>query len=128
MRALKYVSNEVSRVTCRYSHSAQVSNITDLGYVGLPKTLALLSPLLQNRAANPHVTMITLFMNAVGMATHAGPPNMTKTRAVMTKAMKYMGKVHPPTSAYDPHVFRHAAAGDLLRDNDRHFNEFVFCL
>lgn len=65
-------------------------------------------------------------MNAVGMATHAGPPNMTKTRAVMTKAMKYMGKVHPPTSAYDPHVFRHAAAGDLLRDNDRHFNEFVF--
>jgi hypothetical protein len=44
---------------------AQVSNISDNGYLGIHRTLALMVPLLQWPRVNPHATLITLFMNAV---------------------------------------------------------------
>src|SRR6266480_5135204 len=55
------------RMCWRYSADRflQVSNISDGGYLGIPRTLSLLSPFLQKRTDNSHATMITLFMNAV---------------------------------------------------------------
>ncbi|KAK5701102.1 hypothetical protein LTR17_022899 [Elasticomyces elasticus] len=44
----------------------EVSNIADVGYLGLGRTVGYLGPLLQRPQENPHVTLITLFMNAMG--------------------------------------------------------------
>ncbi|KAK3645816.1 hypothetical protein LTR22_014584 [Elasticomyces elasticus] len=43
----------------------EVANICDSGYLGIYKTLATLSPLLQSPHSNPFATLLGLFMNAV---------------------------------------------------------------
>lgn len=43
----------------------KVSNICDVAYLGTPRTICSLSPLLEKRSINPHATIITLFMSAV---------------------------------------------------------------
>ncbi|SPJ78857.1 uncharacterized protein FTOL_07248 [Fusarium torulosum] len=44
---------------------ARASNITDSYYLGIDNTIITLAPLLREIQANPHATLITLFMNAV---------------------------------------------------------------
>ncbi|MCJ1477201.1 hypothetical protein MMC13_005872 [Lambiella insularis] len=41
----------------------EVSNITDMAYLGPAKTLELYGPLLRERRENPHATLIGLFLN-----------------------------------------------------------------
>lgn len=42
----------------------QVSNVCDRGYIGIRKTISLLSPYLERVEKNPCATLITLFINA----------------------------------------------------------------
>jgi hypothetical protein len=46
-------------------HFTQVSNIADGAYLGLPRTVGVMMPLLQEPLVNPHATLITLLMNVV---------------------------------------------------------------
>jgi hypothetical protein len=43
----------------------EVSNISDAGYLGIHKTVGIMSPLLRSPSVNSHATLITLFMNLV---------------------------------------------------------------
>lgn len=47
-----------------------VGDIAETGYLGLPDTLALFSPLLKSQEQNPHATLLTCFHRAVHEARH----------------------------------------------------------
>jgi hypothetical protein len=103
----------------------QVSNISDGGYLGIGRTLSLLSPYLQKRIDNSHATMITLFMNAVAEMVHSGPPNRAEAISLSLKVDEYLPVTRPPRSEYDPAAVQRVAAHDLVRDNDKYFNQSV---
>lgn len=104
----------------------QVSNISVGGYLGVQRTLAILSPLLQERTENPHATLITLFMNAVGEVAHSVKPSHNDIMFRMRKVRAYLPVTGPLRSRYDPTMILHSSALDLLRDNDELFKQFVY--
>lgn len=70
-------SSKVSQVSQveRYFDRIEVSNVADLCFLGLEKTLRSFGPLLKHPAVNPHATLITMFMTAVLQARyHRGRP------------------------------------------------------
>ena len=118
----------ISEIMCwKYSadRCLQVSNISDGGYLGIARTLSLLSPFLQKRTENSYATMITLFMNAVAEMVHFGPPNRAEAVSLLRKVAEYLSATRPPRSEYDPEAIQRVAAHDLVRDNDKYFNQSV---
>jgi hypothetical protein len=103
----------------------QVSNISDRSYLGIARTLSLLSPFLQKPTDNSHATMITLFMNAVPEMVNLGPPNRAEATSLLLKVAKYLPATRPPRSEYDPGTIKYVAAHDLVRDNDMYFDQSV---
>jgi len=106
----------------------QVSNISDGGYLGIHRTIALMVPLLQSPAINPNATLITLFMNAVEEARTDKDqiadmaPNSLTTR----RLLKYL----PPTkgiltSKSDPELIKFVYARDSVANYDHIFDRLV---
>lgn len=118
----------VGRMFWRYSAKRflQVSNISDRGYLGIARTLGLLSPLLQKRTDNPHATMITLFMNAVAEIVHSAPPNGAERKSLTRKVAGYLPVKGPLRSEYDPEIIQSVTAHDIVRDNEKCFNQSVY--
>ena len=61
--------SQVSQVERSFDR-IEVSNVADLCFLGLEKTLESFGPLLKRPAVNPHATLITLLMTAVLQARH----------------------------------------------------------
>jgi len=87
----------------------EVSNICDNGYVGIRKTLSLLSPFLQTPEQNPHATFITLFINAVKETAKMGGEE------AQTPDMKFLGN-YLPLPNFSPRLM--ALPGGILNDAD----------
>lgn len=102
----------------------QVSNVSDRGYVGIHRTVAMMAPLLQGPLINPHATLITLFMNAV-------PETMTmeEQRAVMSphgqamrRLLKFLPMERMPMSPYDPAFVKMSYASSVVAAYDHIFD------
>ncbi|RMZ87204.1 hypothetical protein DV736_g5572, partial [Chaetothyriales sp. CBS 134916] len=103
----------------------EVSNVSDSGYLGIGRTLCILSPFLQKSTENAHATMITLFMNAVPEMVHIRPANRAEAKSLVLKVAEYLPATRPPRSEYDPAVIQRVAAHNLVRDNDKYFKEYM---
>jgi hypothetical protein len=87
----------------------QVSNLSDLYYLGVDKTVSCLGPLLQRPSDNPHATLLTLFMGAVGEAERLRAPSSTDTtkkdelRRGLESLVQYqsMGKLYQTPAVFD---------------------------
>jgi hypothetical protein len=64
-------------------------------------------------------------MNAVAETVHFAPPNPAEQISLLMKAAKYLPDPRPPSFEYDSAAIQHAAAHDLVRDNDKYFNQSV---
>lgn len=98
----------------------KVSNICDDAYLGVAKTLGYLSPLMRESAANPHATMIMLFMNAVdeGLTEAEGAEDLVASAKVLRN---FLPPLCNPQSRYDPAVMRIHMAQSLVRRSDKYF-------
>lgn len=98
-----------------------VSNITDLCWVGLPDTLSLLGPLLKLPSENPHATLLSLFLNY-----HASAIN-TQLNAAEARAARNLLRdtMRPLRGRYDPQVVRYTAQQSLFRDNDKLWAAYI---
>nr|OQO25304.1 hypothetical protein B0A51_13954 [Rachicladosporium sp. CCFEE 5018] len=92
-----------------------VSNITDVGYLGMLRTAACLGPLLDAPADNPYSTLISAFLNAVDETERSLADAAMQTRD-MARAIPFLGCRGNPKSRYDPKVALSTAAKDLMRD------------
>lgn len=104
----------------------EVSNITDLGYLGPEVTVTTFGPLLKPHAVNPRATLITLFLNAVGKTQQHQP--MPERMNMMKTAMSLTAK-HLPVVLQE---FKHSAAfhrfsiaKDMFIDFDVLFNRYM---
>lgn len=75
----------------------QTSNICDVGYVGPAQTVQLFGPLLQKPSENPHATLVTPFMNAIGKMGNIDPDasNAELAGVMRYKTMQDMLSVDP---------------------------------
>ncbi len=92
--------------------------------MGVERTVAFMSPLLQNPKDNPSATLITMFMNAVPAMVHTmEDPQETKT--AMLRAIQ-LNCDNPRSlamrSTYDPKRVNIRSAADMFRDFDRYFD------
>jgi len=85
------------------------------------QTALSLGRLLDEPTANPHATMLCLFMNAVDEAERM-LGNMTMQMRDMMRAMPFLTQTKKPTSKYDPKIVLSTAAKDYMRDGDCHFD------
>ncbi|KAK2829922.1 hypothetical protein FQN49_007126 [Arthroderma sp. PD_2] len=106
----------------------EVSNISDVFWLGIPRTLGLMMPLLQTPLENPHATLITLFMNAVEMAL-TDQERVQGLAARNSPAAKHLHQYLPlrggPTSRYDPKVIKTIAGRDLVTNYDHIFDRYT---
>lgn len=102
----------------------QVSNISDGGYIGIHRTLASMTPLLEDPRSNPHATLITLFMNAI-------EENMTdydRISAMSTSSqrlLKYLPLMQPISGGNDPDVIKRLFAVDFVTAYDHIFDRYL---
>ncbi|RYP39103.1 hypothetical protein DL766_000559 [Monosporascus sp. MC13-8B] len=111
-----------------------VSNICDMGYLGIDTTLKTFAPLLQLPSVNEYATLVTLFMNAVAemrmMAASTLPfidyPFREDHREQMKKVLQYMPELGRRVSRpYDPSVIKLISALSLVHDMDKNFNRYM---
>ncbi|KAK4039008.1 hypothetical protein C8A01DRAFT_47462 [Parachaetomium inaequale] len=106
----------------------EVSNISDGGYLGIHRTLALIVPLLQGLLSNPHTTLITLFMNAVEEYTTTAD----RIADIMphSETMKRLFKYLPPdirvaSDESDTWPIKFNSTRDIVADHQPIFDRFV---
>jgi hypothetical protein len=102
----------------------QVSNICDRTYLGLAPTIGIFTPLLEAPTANPHATLITLFMNAIEEEfRECGEDHnasiMRKEISLLTKYIPY----RPNLNDYDPDFIKLSFAKPLVRDVERYLGK-----
>ena len=102
----------------------QVSNICDGGFVGIHQTISLFAPLLQTNTANPHATIITLFINAVREVVKR---NGDRDAGNLTELQKYIP--FRPTGNVpwdlDADVYRLWDARFLAMNVNKYFQQYV---
>ena len=103
--------------------SLQVSNISDAGYMGIGKTVAYLTPLLQHPSKNSHATLLTLFMNAVAEMVEQ-TKGAESLELEMKRVLQYMPLQRMPSkfSNGDPQLTVRISALPLVRDGDKFFD------
>ncbi|KAL4973168.1 hypothetical protein BDW66DRAFT_168860 [Aspergillus desertorum] len=103
-----------------------VSNISDYGWLGIHRTLAYMIPLLQPPLANPHATLITLFMNAVeeAMTAEERMREVPLHSASSRKLMQYLQPKPQSVSKHDPELVKFDMARDLVMDYDFVFDRY----
>lgn len=103
-----------------------VSNITDVGYLGPEVPVTILGPLLKSHAANPWATLISLHLNAVPEMQHllsdSAQADMMKT--TMQKTAEYL-PLRLQNKNYSATLYKFLAAKDMFLDFDRLFNQFM---
>ena len=122
MLGLRYVFSYSRLLELQLRHR-KVANICDGGYIGIRKTLSLLSSFLQSPRQNAHATFITLFINAVKEAVKRGDPrDETPDMQLLTNYLPL-----PQTfSMNDADMVRIWDARDLALDVDKFFSRYVF--
>ncbi|KAK1094570.1 hypothetical protein LTR48_000119 [Friedmanniomyces endolithicus] len=103
----------------------EVSNIVDVAYLGIGRTLDLLGPLLQPQSVNPHATMLTLFMNAVMDTVWKMQEHKQITIAETELAMQYMSMLTPKQmlgSNIGMLIHGHMVA---MRDAEKYFDTYM---
>lgn len=64
-------------------------------------------------------------MNAVAETVENDAPNRAELKSLLLKVAKYLPATRPPRSEYDSASVQRIAAHDLVRDNDKYFNQSV---
>jgi hypothetical protein len=102
----------------------KVSNISDSGYVGIHRTVALMVPLLQGPLINPHATLITLFMNAVeeSITKQDRISNLTLHDPTTKRLLQYLPRKGMPVSSFDPEIIKFSYARDYVTTFDHIFD------
>ncbi|KAL5342064.1 hypothetical protein BJX70DRAFT_386470 [Aspergillus crustosus] len=107
----------------------EVSNISDIGWLGIHKTLGCMVPLLQRLSENPHATLITLFMNAVQqtmpVGDHERRSRVDSIGAEATHLRRYLPQQKIPNSINDPELFKFMNAHDLVTNYDGIFDRYA---
>lgn len=98
----------------------QMSNISDQWCLGPAGAVGHLSRFLQTPAANPHATLITLFLNAV-QETMTPHEKQQDLGSELQLVLKYLPFTTPPLDPRDPRLHMCMEACSLVRDNDKYF-------
>lgn len=104
-----------------------VSNISDMGWLGIHRTLDLMIPLLQTPAQNPHATMITLFMNAVEetLTDEDRMQGLTLHSRATRDLLNYLPPNGTRNSKYDPALIKFNVGRELVGTYDHIFDRFM---
>ncbi|KAH7164939.1 hypothetical protein DER46DRAFT_684869 [Fusarium sp. MPI-SDFR-AT-0072] len=101
-----------------------VSNISDGGYLGVHRTVALMAPLLRAPSINPHATLITLFVNMVEEhSAHEDKVESLKTSS--ERVFKYLPPQRPIRGDNDPFIIMVAYAHGHVKEYDHIFERFA---
>jgi hypothetical protein len=102
----------------------QVSNICDRAYIGLAPTIGIFAPLLQEPIANPHATLITLFMNAVEeeFMNSGEDHDMNVIMKEMALVAEYLPH-RPNMNRNDPYFLKLLFAKPFVRDVERYLGK-----
>ncbi|RDW81293.1 uncharacterized protein DSM5745_04850 [Aspergillus mulundensis] len=103
----------------------QVSNISDLGFLGIPKTLYYTMPLLRSPRNNPHATLITKFMNAVDEILHdpsKKPDLASQKRAAAERISQYLPLDEHALRSLPGALQKYALGLTMLTHYDNAFN------
>jgi hypothetical protein len=65
-------------------------------------------------------------MNAVTEMVHLEGLNQDEVSTLMLKVNQYLPVTRQPRSNYDPTAVKRIAAHELVRDNDKYFNQYVY--
>jgi len=87
-----------------------VSNIMDAVYLGVPDTLKSVRPLLCHD--NKYATVISLFMNAIGIMEHKNRLRVSKD--IGLKALKFLPGKYTRLYPHDPKFLRMVASQDMF--------------
>lgn len=85
------------------TRTLQVSNIADVGFLGIHRTLECMIPLLQVPLVNPHATLITLLMNAVDepkIMDRVDGPRWSERNPGVQRALKYLSPETDDCASY----------------------------
>lgn len=106
------------------THTLQVSNIADTGYMGIYWTLNCMIPLLQTPLDNPHATLITLFMNAVdeNITDAEICAHMNTQDPTMKRILQYLSFSPRQPIPNDPIIFKILAARGCVTNYDSTFD------
>ncbi|OTA07713.1 hypothetical protein A9Z42_0086210 [Trichoderma parareesei] len=110
-----------------YFSRIEVSNVSDNGYVGIHRTVAMMAPLLQGPLVNRHATLITLFMNAVDdtMTQRDRLAAMSPQSQPTRRLLKYLPINGPPEGSYDPAIIKMSYARANVGRYDDVFDRFM---
>ena len=111
------------------AHIPQVSNITDIGYLGPELTLSTFGPLLKPRSQNPRATLLALFLNAVhedessysASIIASVKSNLGRIRNYLPVTREMLAKRSPPSAD----SLRLIEALTMFRDFDKPFRLFM---
>ncbi|KAI1305140.1 hypothetical protein F5Y03DRAFT_406688 [Xylaria venustula] len=137
---LHHVEAEVlsKRLAGRKFDRIEVSNICDSAYLGIKTTLKTFGPLLRDPSANPHATLITVFLNAVFEAKEvlrildplAAEIITTSDASTILKYIEFDLTVPTGTDAgilqhLQRNICRVCCAADMVGDMDGYFNLYM---
>ena len=97
-----------------------VSNIMDAGYLDVEMTLASIKSVLN--LTNTHSTVVSLFMNAIGIVEERRKPQIMT--ALINKVLRYLPTEKLTLNRYDPVYLRQNAAVDIFLPFDDWFAEY----
>ncbi|RBR26226.1 uncharacterized protein FIESC28_01009 [Fusarium coffeatum] len=106
-----------------HTNLKHVSNISDAGYLGIHRTVGIMSPLLRFPSVNSHATLVTLFMNVVDEnLTNQDRMAEAKLGSPSTeRLLQFLPPDHSPTSRYDPGFIMFSFARDSVTAYDSIF-------
>ncbi|SMR64258.1 unnamed protein product [Zymoseptoria tritici ST99CH_3D1] len=107
-----------------YFDRIEVSNTSDSAYIGVPRMIEHLAPLLQPRSVNPHATLIMLFMKAIFEA-----PSLLARGDHYEAEHELLKKYKPGLSQYtawfDVNLMMNFLASFMFLDMDKFFDEYM---
>ncbi|TVY65923.1 hypothetical protein Focb16_v011163 [Fusarium oxysporum f. sp. cubense] len=104
-----------------------VSNISDSGYLGAHRTVALVAPLLRAPPTNPHAILITLFMNLIdeNFTLQDQTTEWTLGSLSTKRLANYLLPTRPNRSIIEPALMKYAHARHHMREYDDIFGRCV---
>lgn len=103
----------------------EASNVGDVQYLGVARTVEHLGRFLQWPKNNPHATLITLFMTAVKERTSKEKEDVKEKRGEMLRLMQYVPFTAiemDSTYMYSSRAMMRITAHGHVRDVDKSFN------
>ncbi|KAF4339369.1 hypothetical protein FBEOM_6783 [Fusarium beomiforme] len=105
----------------------EVSNASDAAYLGIPRTIILMAPLLRPPTENPRATLITLFMNAITehKIIEDDFADLRTPSPTMERLFKYLPVTRLPLSDHDSLTTKQTFGIDLVRNYDYIVDRFA---